>query len=478
MIDIPAHRDLVDGTWADCTEDLDFDLEDPATGKAIGRALGTAPGRIEAALDAADGNAARWAATPPERRAELLDSAAEALDKRIAEIVALESFATGVPIRQTTPLGTIVSGSFRLASAQLREGWLHSTRDREDGRAVEVHRLPLGPALCLVPWNAPAPMAAHKVASALAAGCPVLLKVSEYAPYGSQLLAQVLHEVLPPGVFQFLQGGPRTGGRLVEDPRVRAVSFTGGLAGGRSVAAACAAGLRPVQLELGGNNPLVVMPDADTGTAARAATDLLTTLNGQWCRALGRLIVPRERLDEIVEAVGEHLRALRVGPPLEEATDYGPLIHSVHLRRVNEAIAASGGLALPCGTVPEVGNFLAPTLLTGTDLTDEIFGPVAAVVPYDTVDEAVALANATPYGLEGYVVGTDEERSLAVARRVRAGEVKVNGSSVMSLDLFTPRPAWGLSGLGEEGTRETLQFFTNARVVGVEGGFALHGRRP
>ncbi|MFI6454873.1 aldehyde dehydrogenase family protein [Streptosporangium amethystogenes] len=477
MIDIPEVQDLVDGTWAACTDDLGFDLEDPATGRPVTRAVGTSATRVGAALTAAENTSASWAATSPERRAEILDSVADALETRIPAIVALESFATGVPIRQTAPLGMIIGGAFRLAAGQLREGLLLSTETREDGRTVEVHRLPLGPALCLVPWNAPAPMAAHKTASALAAGCPVILKVSEYAPYGSQLLSQVLHERLPPGVFQLIQGGPRTGERLVGDPRVRAVSFTGGLAGGRSVAAACATGLRPAQLELGGNNPLVVLPDADTETAARAAADLLTTLNGQWCRALGRLIVPRDRLGELVEAVGERLRALRAGPPLEEETDFGPLIHSAHLRRVRDAIAAAGGRAVSYGTVPEDGNFLAPTLITGTDLTDEIFGPAAAVVPYDTVDEAVGLANATPYGLEGYVVGADEERALAVARRVRAGEVKVNGSSIMSLHLSTPRPAWGLSGLGEEGTRETLRFFTGARVVGVEGGFALHGRR-
>ncbi|MEU0486416.1 aldehyde dehydrogenase family protein, partial [Streptosporangium sp. NPDC006013] len=265
MIDIPEVQDLVDGTWATCTDDLGFDLEDPATGKPVTRAVGTSAARIGAALTAAENTSASWAATSSERRAEILDSVADALEARIPAIVALESFATGVPIRQTAPLGMIIGGAFRLAAGELREGRLLGTEIREDGRTVEVHRLPLGPALCLVPWNAPAPMAAHKTASALAAGCPVILKVSEYAPYGSQLLARVLHETLPPGVFQLVQGGPRTGERLVGDPRVRAVSFTGGLAGGRSVAAACAAGLRPAQLELGGNNPLVVLPDARGG---------------------------------------------------------------------------------------------------------------------------------------------------------------------------------------------------------------------
>ncbi|MEV0585396.1 aldehyde dehydrogenase [Nonomuraea sp. NPDC050310] len=473
--------DLVAGQWAACTEDLGFDLENPATGEPVGRALGSSGARLEAALAAAERAAPGWEATPAEERAALLERVSAELNRplppdgpgrssaseepvTVAErIAALESFATGVPITQTGALAVIVHGAFALAAAQVRAGLLDASRE-----GVEVRRMPWGPALCLVPWNAPAPMAAHKAASALAAGCPVILKVSEYAPYGTQVLAEVLGEVLPPGVFQLVHGGPREGARLAEDARIRAVSFTGGLAGGRSVALASAARLRPAQLELGGNNPLLVLPDADVGAAATAAANLLTTLNGQWCRALGRLLVPRAALGDIVAATGERLAALRIGDPLLPETEFGPLVHSAHLRRVRAAIGLAGGHATAYGDIPDNGHFLPPTLITGADLADEIFGPVAAVVPYDTVEEAVELANATGHGLEGYVIGADEERALATAQRIRAGEVKVNGSSVLSLHLMTPRPAWGLSGLGEEGTAETILFFTGARVVGVE----------
>ncbi|WP_327011246.1 aldehyde dehydrogenase family protein [Dactylosporangium sp. NBC_01737] len=157
-------------------------------------------------------------------------------------IVAVESASTGVPIRQATPLGFIVTGSFRLAAAQLREGWLTRTVTRDDGRPVTVELLPWGPALCLVPWNAPAPMAAHKAANALAAGCPTIVKPSEYAPAGTQLLVETVAGLLPPGVLQLLHGGPEVGATLVGDPRVRAVSFTGGVPGGRAVAGQCAPG--------------------------------------------------------------------------------------------------------------------------------------------------------------------------------------------------------------------------------------------
>ncbi|TCJ97114.1 aldehyde dehydrogenase family protein [Nocardia alba] len=456
---LPPITDLVDGDWGTPSVDLGVALEDPATGAEVARAVATSSERIDRALAVAD--AARGTVD-----ADLLDTIANALEPRLSHIAELDARATGVPIGQTALLGVIVAGSFRLAAAQLRAGAL-----REDRDAVQVHRLPLGPALCLVPWNAPAPMAAHKVANALAAGCPVILKVSELAPYSAVPFAQVLAEHVPDGMFQLVQGGADAGAQLAADPRIKAVSFTGGLAGGRSIAAASAPLLRPAQLELGGNNPLVVLPDADTATAARIAAELLTTLNGQWCRALGRLILPAARADEIRTAIGEQLRALRIGDPLDPATEFGPLVHSRHRDAVRAAIARRGHTSY--GTVPETGNYLAPTLLDG-DLTEEVFGPVAGVVTYETVDEAIALSNALPYGLEGYVCGVDEGAALAVAQQIRAGEVKVNGSSIMSLDLMTPRPAWGWSGLGEEGTAETLRFFTGARVVGVEGRFALH----
>lgn len=485
----PAVADLVDGQWRDCTAPLGFDLEDPATGQAAGAAVGSDPRRLEEAIAAASAvhEAGAWSGRPASERADVLDAVATRVEAEAAAISALESYATGVPVRQTAPLSMILGGAFRLAAAQLREGWLSSAMPREDGRLAHVDRLPWGPAACLVPWNAPAPMAAHKAANALAAGCPTIVKPSEYAPYGTQALAAAVAAVLaeaglPGGLFQLVHGDAGTGARLVRDPRVRAVSFTGGLAGGRAVGAACAYDIKPVQLELGGNNPLVVLPDADTEAAARAAADLLTTLNGQWCRALGRLIVPAGREAEILDATLARLAALRAGAPLDPETDFGPLVHSGHRDRVaaaRDALVGYGGTAHTRLDVPADGNFLSPTLVTGVDpvhTTHEIFGPVAAVHPYTTVDEAVALANGTPYGLEAYVCGADEDAALAVARRVRAGEVKVNGSSVMSLHLFTPRPAWGLSGFSEEGTAETLRFFTNPRVVGVEGGFALHGR--
>jgi len=469
--------DLVDGELTAPAVDPALVLEDPNTGDLLQPMVASSAESVEAALAAAERvhRSGSWSGLEAEQRADWLDRMAAALQPRVPQVAAQEALTTGVPITQTSMLAFIVHAAFSLAAQQLREGLLTRTVPGAAGGVIEVHHYPLGPGLALVPWNAPAPMAAHKVASALAAGVPVICKPSELAPNGTGAIADAACEIgLPPGVFQLLHGGPSVGGRLVQDPRIRAVSFTGGLAGGRAIAAACVADLKPTQLELGGNNPLVVMDDADPAAVATAAVSLMTSLNAQWCRALGRLIMPRSRSAEYLEAILDQLGRVRAGSSLDPATEFGPLVHSRHRDNVRhrlDALVSAGGVAHSTTPVPQAGNFLAPTLVTGADpslTTEEIFGPVAAVHTYDSEDEAVALANGTPFGLEAYVVASDEPRALGLARRIRAGEVKVNGTSVMSLHLMTPRPAWGLSGTGVEGTTETITFFTGLQVVGVE----------
>ncbi|WP_166392131.1 aldehyde dehydrogenase family protein [Nocardioides ochotonae] len=488
-LEVPEVVEIIAGVTAVPGDRLELVLEDPFTGAELGHAVASTADAVERALAAATEVhvSGSWSSTPIERRADILEAIADAVMAEVPRLAALESFATGVPVSQTQIVALIDHAAFRLAAAAIRNGALHEVTAGESGRAVEVHRLPLGPALNLVPWNAPAPMAAHKIASSLAAGAPTILKPSEYAPYATTELGRIVARVLDdegvaPGTFQLVQGGAHVGGTMVTDRRIRAVSFTGGLIGGKAIAAACAANFTSLQLELGGNNPLLVLPDADPAAAAQHAADLLTTLNGQWCRALGRLIVPEALAEEIVELTLGRLAQLQAGDPLDETTQLGPIVHSVHRARLLAAIeerVQAGGTARAATALPEGGHFLAPTLITGVPdeaAHEEVFGPVATVHTYRTEEEALALANATPFGLEGYVVGSDEERALAVARRVQAGEVKVNGSTIMNLHLMTPRPAWGWSGMGEEGTVETIRIFTGARVVGVEGGFALHGR--
>jgi acyl-CoA reductase-like NAD-dependent aldehyde dehydrogenase len=482
-VEVPALRQLVDGEVSEPSVDLGVDLENPNTGEVISRQVATADADVERAAAAAHAayESGQWSTTPVEQRAAILEAVADALDAEAMRLAALESLGTGAIIRTTGMLAAVINGgAFRLAAGQLRAGVLSSTMDGPTGLPAEIHRLPWGPALSLVPWNAPAPMAAHKVANSLAAGAPSILKPSEWAPYGTQELGLVVGRVLAehgqhPGVFQLVQGGPHVGGALVTDPRIRAISFTGGLNGGRAIAAACALDFKPAQLELGGNNPIVVLADADVDQASTGIVDLLTQLNGQWCRALGRLVLAEPVADAVLDAVLDKLAAIRLGDSVSPETDMGPIVHSAHLAHLRGRIAelqAKGGKAHATTPLPDLpGNFLAPTLVTGVssaDAQDEIFGPVATVHTVKDDAEAVQVANGTPFGLEGYVFAGDPGRGMAVARQIRAGGVKVNGSTMLSLNLFAPRPAWGLSGQGDEGTLETLLFFTNHRVVGVE----------
>jgi phenylacetaldehyde dehydrogenase len=472
---LPEPFDWIAGRRVAPARALGTFLVDPNDGTRLEEQRATSPEALETALaTAADAHARGvWSGRTPEERADALDRMATSLEGRASAMAHADARTTGVVITTTSLLASLVPHILRGAARELRAGILRSTLDGAHG-GVEVLREPWGPAAVIAPWNAPSAIATHKVASALAAGCPVVLKPSEWAPHACRLLAEAAAEAdLPPGVFQLVHGGAETGAKLVADARVAAVSFTGGLVGGRAVARACAESLKPVQLELGGNNPLVVLEDADLDAASDGIVAALTTLNGQWCRALGRLLVHESHKATLLEKVLARLATVRLGSSLDRSSGMGPLVHEAHAQSVRDAVAALvrlGGKALASTPLPALpGAFVAPTLVTGLDVhaaAHEIFGPVATVHTFSSDEEAVGQANASPFGLAAYVFGR-EERALRVARRVRAGSIKVNGVTLFGLHPLAPRPAWGLSGLGDEGTRETLLFFTGTRVVGV-----------
>jgi phenylacetaldehyde dehydrogenase len=456
-------------------------VHDPNTGDLIQAQKATSEAEVTRALDAAAAchDSGMWANTSLEERALWLDQVADYLMARVNDIATVESYNTGIVISLSGMVNHICHLAFRAAANELRSGWLNGTMPGPYGD-VEILHKPLGVAVCIAPWNSPAALGAHKIANALAAGCPTILKPSEWAPYSSQFLADAIDAVGMPhnGLFQLVNGGARVGSQLVEDNRVRAVSFTGGLHGGRAVAAACARDFKSLQLELGGNNALVVMPDADIEQTAIGIVEGMTTLNGQWCRALGRLIVPEALKDAILEAAISKLAQVKIGHSLNPVSQMGPLVHGGQRDAVAGSVmrlGVEGGVAhystpLPTDAELAHGYWFAPTLISGVapEMTlEEVFGPVATVHTYATEQEAVALANQTPYGLGGYVFGRNEANALAVARQMQTGGVKVNGVSLMELNVDAPRPAWGLSGFGVEGTRETMQVFLGQSVVGV-----------
>lgn len=468
-------RDYIDGGWQIPTNTLDGWICDPNSGALLQPQRASSDDQIERALEAAAIAHTRgeWAELPGEARAAWLDRIADELETRRPELALVESLTTGVVLSQTSLTTSVCALTFRAAANLLRAEPSPRILDGKHG-PVEVWRKAWGPVALIVPWNAPAALAAHKIASALAAGCPVILKPSEWAAHSCDLLAQAAVAAgIPSDIFQLVHGDGAVGRRLVADPRIQAVSFTGGIAGGRAVARACAEGLKPAQLELGGNNPLIVLEDADLDLAARGVVSGLTTLNGQWCRALGRLLVHADCHDALLERVAEHLAQLRIGHSCSYESAMGPLIHAGHRRVVSEAVSileSRGGTAHRWTPLPDLkGSFFAPTLITGCDPADtleEIFGPVASVHRFSSDAEAIALASQAPYGLAGYVFSADESRARAIGRQICAGDVKINGVSLIGLHPHAPRAAWGLSGIGEEGTAATFEFFRGSRVVG------------
>jgi acyl-CoA reductase-like NAD-dependent aldehyde dehydrogenase len=468
-------QNFIDGAWQTPDRVLPAQLCDANTGLVLGAQVGTGSSQVEQAVAAAERAHSEgvWSALSVTARVAKLQQIADGLAARAKQIAEADSVQTGVVIALTEKFSQICAAAFRGAAALLLEPDQNNPLAGPHGDLL-LERLPLGVAAIIAPWNAPSGIACHKIASALAAGCPVIFKPSEWAPGSAQIIAQAIAAAgLPAGVFQMLHGAGDTGGLLVVHEKVAAVSFTGGLQGGRAVARACAEGLKPAQLELGGNNPLLVLADADLEAAAAGIVTAMTTLNGQWCRALGRLLVHAAVEQPLLDLVEEKLQAVRIGSSLSPDSEMGPLVHAAHREHVAEVIhryEIMGAGILRCGTLPDLeGWFLQPTLVTGLnpELTlEEIFGPIAVVHSFSDDDEAIALANQTPYGLAAYVFG-EEEHCWTVAKRIRTGITKINGVTLLNLNPAAPRPAWGLSGLGDEGTRETFEFFRGSRLIGV-----------
>ncbi len=477
QIELPPLRNDIDGTVSSPALDRGASLLDPNTLQILQAQAGSSPEQVERAL-AASAHAfqtGHWERSSAEERAVVLEQIADALAQpaTVERIARADAQTTGAVLRVTRQMAQLAPYAFRGAATHLRSGALSKTLPGKAGK-IEYFRRPWGPALLISPWNGPTAIGSHKIASALAAGAPCIYKPSEWAPHSALLMADVLRDsALPSGTFQLVCGNRDIAAPMVGDPRVRAISFTGGVVGGRAIAAASATQFKPLQLELGGNNPLIVFADADLDKAADGIVYGLSNLNAQWCRALGRVLVHHSVKNALLTRVMDRLGRVKLGHSLDESSDMGPLIHQRQYHDVLaaiEALKASGGTVMQNTPLPDLpGYFVPPTLVDGcapADTCEEVFGPVASVHSFNDTDEALALANGTHYGLAAYVFSEDEEAARAFAREIRCGGVKINGYSLLSLSASAPRGAWGDSGLGEEGTTQSIEFFTGARVVG------------
>lgn len=484
---LPELKNLINGCFSAPVVDRQHQLRNANTAEPLQAQMSCDEAQVEEALACADAvyENGEWEHTNAADRADYLDAIADklALPATAESIAFADAITTGAIIHTTRKMAALAPIVFQQAANYIRAGALDQKLAGAIGDVDYIKR-PWGPALLISPWNGPTAIGSHKVASALAAGAPCILKPSEWAPHSAIIIAQAIAEVgLPNGVFQLTCGNRTIGAQMVADPRVKAVSFTGGLGGGQAVASACAPAFKPTQLELGGNNALVVFEDADLDKAATGIVYGLTNLNAQWCRALGRLVVHTSIKDALLERVMDKLSHIKLGDSLDEHSEMGPMIHQSQydgILAAIESLRGKGGRLHSTTPLPDLkGYFIAPTLIDGcdpADTIDEIFGPVACIHSFDTDTQALALANGTPFGLAGYVYSENEQRAFNFAREMRTGGVKINGYSLFAIGAGAPRSAWGLSGIGEEGHSQSIEFFTGGRVVGVSPQDALGGR--
>ncbi len=462
----------IDGAWVPSTGTGTIDVYGAATEEVVGRIPeGTAEdvGRAVAAAKAAFGS---WSQTAPEERAKHLTRLQEGLVARMSDLATLIATEVGMPIRLAgaiqVGLPTMVMGSYAqlLADYPFEEQVGHSLVVRE----------PVGVVGAITPWNYPLHQIVAKVAPALAAGCTVVLKPSEVAPLNAFVLAEIIDEAgLPAGVFNLVTGtGPVVGEAIASHPDVDMVSFTGSTNAGRRVSELAAATVKRVALELGGKSANVILDDADFDRAVSAGVTNCYLNSGQTCTAWTRMLVPRDRLADAERIAAEKAEAYRLGDPLSETTNLGPLSSAAQRERVrgyiNQGVAEGARLVTGGAEAPEgldQGYFVRPTVFSDVrpDMTiaqEEIFGPVLSILPYDTEDEAVEIANGTIYGLAGGVWSGDPERAKRVARRLRTGQVDVNGGAFNPL---APFGGYKQSGVGRELGRHGLEEFLETKSL-------------
>jgi 5-carboxymethyl-2-hydroxymuconic-semialdehyde dehydrogenase len=417
-----------------------------------------------------------WPGLAARARAQILNRIADGIEARAARIAALETFDTGLPITQAKGQAARAAENFRYFADVIVAQ--HEDAFSSPGQLGYVLRKPAGVAGLITPWNTPFMLESWKLAPALASGCTVVLKPAEWTPLSASLLPEIMTSAgVADGVFNIVHGiGEEAGAALVAHPDVPLISFTGETATGRVIMRSAADHLKGLSMELGGKSPCVIFADADLDAAVDSALFGVMSLNGERCTAGSRILAERTVYDTLVERLAERAARVRVGDPSDPATEIGALVHPEHYERVMSYVAAGvaeGARLVAGGTRPAGpggGNYLAATVFADVKpsmriFTEEIFGPVVCVTPFGSEDEAVALANATKYGLAAYLWTCDLRRAHRVAALVESGMTWVNSHNVR--DLRTPFGGVKASGLGREGGQHSIDFYTESRIVHV-----------
>ncbi|WP_296555638.1 aldehyde dehydrogenase family protein [Pigmentiphaga sp.] len=452
-----ASKFYIDGAWVDPVAPKSLEVVNPATEERFARISLGAAEDVDRAVRAARRAFPAYAGTTVRERLGWLERIVAGFRARLPELARTMTLEMGAPITFSTERqATVALFHFEEAVRVLAD---YPFEERM-GSGI-VRREPIGVCGLITPWNWPLNQVASKVAPALATGCTVVLKPSEIAPLSSLLFAQVVHEAgLPPGVFNLVNGdGPTVGEAIAGHPGVDMVSFTGSTGAGVRVAKLAAETVKRVAQELGGKSANIILPDADLRAAVIAGVHACNTNAGQKCQSPTRMLIPRERRDEAFAAAREAVEAIRLGDPLDPASTMGPLVSQAQFDKVQALIRSgmdegaalvAGGTGRPPGL--ERGYYVLPTVFG--DVTpdmriarEEIFGPVLSIMNYDTEDEAIAIANDTPFGLAGFVQSPDLERARRVANAIRAGRVYLNGAP---FDRSLPFGGYKQSGNGRE----------------------------
>lgn len=464
----------VDGHWTASEAAESFEVTDPATGATVAFVAALDGRQTASAIDAAARAFPAWRALLPQERSKILRKWFDLIIAAKDDLALLMTLEQGKPLKES--LGEIdYAASFvEWYAEEAKRLNAESVTSHLANAEMTVRREPLGVVGVVTPWNFPSAMLTRKAAAALAAGCTIVAHPSSETPLSALALAELGERAgLPAGVFNVVTGKASIiVGRMCEDPRVRAMSFTGSTEIGRLIAAQSAPTMKRLVMELGGHAPLIVFADADLDKAVRIAVDAKFATSGQDCLAANRIYVQRPIYDRFCAAFAKRIEALRTGNGLADESDIGPLMHERAVKKVEEQVTdalAHGARCLVGGIRHQAGPlFYQPTLLADVSdealiMREETFGPVAAVTPFDSEDEVTARANATEYGLVAYVVTENGARQQRLGRALDYGMVAINRVKITG----APIPFGGVkqSGIGREGSRQGLEAFTDLKYL-------------
>jgi acyl-CoA reductase-like NAD-dependent aldehyde dehydrogenase len=468
---------FIGGQWIAPAGRESIDVHNAGNGQVMGRVPAGSEKDADAAVRAARAAFESWNATPAEKRAEYLEKISAGLKARADELAKTIAQEVGMPLKMSSRIqaGLPIANFANYAKLTREFQW-----EQKVGNSLVV-RDPVGVVVAITPWNYPLHQITLKVAPALGAGCTVVLKPSEIAPFNAFILAEVIEQAgLPKGVFNLVTGfGPSVGEALVKHAEVDMISFTGSTRAGKRISELAAQSVKRVALELGGKSASVILDDADLPAAVKGTVNGCYLNSGQTCTALTRMLVPQSRYEEAAKLAADAAKGFTVGDPLAETTRLGPLSSQAQLERVRSYIKkgmeegaelVAGGAEPPEGA-PQGGYYVRPTVFgrvknSMTIAQEEIFGPVLSIIPYRDEEEAVRIANETVYGLAGAVWSKDEARAQRVARRLRAGQIDVNGGA---FNMNAPFGGFKQSGHGREAGVYGLEEFLEYKSLQLKG---------